>query len=81
MLLGAVINGIYQIPDSYMNANSNGNEVLKSSVFMGITAVASSGILIPKYGLTGAGFAYVLSNLTYALAISYYYLKVTAREV
>lgn len=81
MIFGAVTNSVYQIPDSYMNANSNGNEVLKSSLFMGITALASSGILIPKYGLTGAAFAYVLSNLSYAFAISYYYLKVTAKEV
>lgn len=80
MIVGAVINSIYQVPDSYMNANSNGSEVLKSSIVMGVTAVVFSGVLIPLYGLVGAALVYVLSNLSYAVAISYFYQKVTAKR-
>ena len=76
MIIGAMINSIYQIPDAFMNANSNGNQVLFSSIFMGLVALVSAYFLIPIYGIIGAGIAFVLANFAYLISILYFYRKV-----
>ena len=76
MIIGAMINSIYQIPDAFMNANSNGNQILFSSIFMGFVALFSAYFLIPVYGIIGAGIAFVLANLAYLISILYFYKNV-----
>ena len=80
MILGAMINSIYQIPDTYMNANSNGNEVLFSSIIMGLTALASASFLMPIYGIIGAAYAFVLANFAYLVSILFFYRQVVLRK-
>lgn len=80
MVVGAMLCCIYQVPDAYMNANSKGKEVLYSSIIMGATAVISAVILISEFGLLGAAITYVLANIVYLTAITFFYNRVLTRR-
>ena len=75
MSSGASLSGLYQITDSFMNVNSQGNSILHSSLLMGCSAVVIALILTPKLGATGAAVAYSVGNLVYLVAITNRYQK------
>ncbi len=80
MIIGGFFNGLYQLPDAFMNANSFGKFVLYSSLIMSITSVISCLVLIPRLGADGAAYTYVVSNITYFLMIYSFYRYVLSRK-
>lgn len=73
MIIGSLFNGLYQLPDAFMNSNSKGKSVLYSSFFMGISILFSVFLMVPRFGVTGAAYTYVVSNMVYFISIQAFY--------
>ncbi len=80
LVLGNVFNALYQIPDAFMNANSLGRCVLWSSFIMMMTSVTANFVLIPQFGSMGAAYAYLLSNLSYFISITFFYMLTRRKQ-
>jgi O-antigen/teichoic acid export membrane protein len=74
MAVGAAVISLCQLPSAYLNANSQGNSILVSSIVMFVTAILVAALFVPKYGAIGAAYAYVLSGVAYCIIIHFFFI-------
>jgi O-antigen/teichoic acid export membrane protein len=75
LTLAAFFNGLIQPYNNFLMAKGKGNYLQTTAAIMTVCNITGSLLLIPHYGVLGAGYASLFSMISYYLACTYYYNK------